>query len=132
MQPYYDWGLAMKPIDTLRVRAMEVRVRLAELATAELTDESRAEMDTLRTEYADNERRQSALMIALTRRNLLKPPPAARGRSTANSVTRPAFPATLLPRWLARLFGRCGSRTESVPRNSRKLFFAEDVGRAGL
>ena len=54
----------MKPLDLLRVRAMEVRVRLAELATAELTDESRTEMDTLRNEYTDLERRQAALMIA--------------------------------------------------------------------
>ena len=41
----------MKPIDTLRLRAIEVRARLAELATAEMTDEARAEMDTLKTEY---------------------------------------------------------------------------------
>ena len=54
----------MKPIDTLRVRAMEVRVRLAELSTAEMTDDSRAEIDTLRTEYTDLERRQSAMLIA--------------------------------------------------------------------
>ena len=29
----------------------------------ELTDEARAEMDTLKTEYADNERRQAAAII---------------------------------------------------------------------
>ena len=34
------------------------------MATAELTDESRAEMDTLRNEYADNEKRQAALIVA--------------------------------------------------------------------
>ena len=54
----------MKPLDLLRVRAMEVRVRLAELATAELTEETRGEMDSLRNEYTDLERRQAALMIA--------------------------------------------------------------------
>ena len=54
----------MKPIDTLRMRVFEIRARLAELATAEVTDESRAELDALRTEFADNERRQAALMIA--------------------------------------------------------------------
>ena len=54
----------MKPIDLLRVRAMEVRVRLAELATAELTEETRGEMDTLRNEYTDLERRQAAMLIA--------------------------------------------------------------------
>ena len=54
----------MKPIDTLRLRAIEVRARLAELATAEVTDETRAELDTLKTEYADNERMQAALIIS--------------------------------------------------------------------
>ena len=54
----------MKPIDTLRLRAIQVRARLAEIATTELTDESRAEMDALRTEYADNEKRQAALIVA--------------------------------------------------------------------
>ena len=54
----------MKPIDTLRLRAIEVRARLAELATADVTDETRAEIETLKVEYADNERRQSALIIA--------------------------------------------------------------------
>ena len=54
----------MKAIDTLRLRAIEVRARLAELATAELTDEARSEMDTLKTEYADNEKRQAALIIS--------------------------------------------------------------------
>ena len=43
---------------------MEIRVRLAELSTAELTDESRAELDTLRNEYTDLERRQAAMLIA--------------------------------------------------------------------
>ena len=54
----------MKPIDVLRLRAIEVRARLAELATAELDTEARAELDTLKLEYADNERRQAAMMIA--------------------------------------------------------------------
>ena len=54
----------MKPIDTLRLRAIEVRARLAELATAEVTEETRSELDTLKTEYADNERRQAALIIS--------------------------------------------------------------------
>ena len=54
----------MKPIDTLRLRAIEVRARLAELATAEVTEETRSELDTLKTEYADNEQRQAALIIS--------------------------------------------------------------------
>ena len=54
----------MKAIDSLRLRAMEIRARLADLgAMPELTDEARAEMDTLKTEYADNERRQAAAII---------------------------------------------------------------------
>ena len=54
----------MKPIDVLRLRAIEVRARLAEIATAELTDESRAEIETLKVEYRDNEARQAALIVA--------------------------------------------------------------------
>ena len=54
----------MKPIDTLKLRAIEVRARLAEIATADMTDESRAELDTLKVEYRDNEAKQAALMIA--------------------------------------------------------------------
>ena len=54
----------MKPIDTLRLRAIEVRARLAELATAEVTEETRSELDALRNEYADNERRQAAAIIS--------------------------------------------------------------------
>lgn len=86
----------MKPIDTLRVRAMEVRVRLAELATAELTDESRAEMDTLRTEYADNERRQSALMISSD-----TPEPVETATSGEGKEYRELRNAASFPRYVA-------------------------------
>ena len=49
----------------LELRAGVIRGRLAEIAgTDELTDELRAEMDGLRTEYADTERRISALTIS--------------------------------------------------------------------
>ena len=49
----------------LELRAGVIRGRLAEIAgTDELTDELRGEMDGLRTEYADTERRISALAIS--------------------------------------------------------------------
>ena len=55
----------MKVLDTLRLRAMEIRQRLADIgALPELTDEARAELDTLKLEYSDNERRQTAAIIA--------------------------------------------------------------------
>lgn len=49
----------------LELRASEIRTKLAELAGAEdLTDEQRAEIGTLRTEYADVETRIQALTVA--------------------------------------------------------------------
>ena len=49
----------------LELRASEIRTRLAELGGAEeLTDETRGELDTLRTEYGDTERKISALTVA--------------------------------------------------------------------
>ena len=123
----------MKPIDTLRVRAMEVRVRLAELATAELTDESRAEMDTLRTEYADNERRQSALMISSD-----TPEPVETATSGEGKEYRELRNAASFSRYVAAaMAGKAVSGGAEAELNQyleipRKLFFAEDVGRAGL
>ena len=55
----------MTPLQTLEIRAGEIRGRLSELAgTAEMTDEVRAELDSLRVEYTDNDRRQAALKLA--------------------------------------------------------------------
>ena len=55
----------MTPLQTAQLRAGEIRIRLSELAVeTEFTDETRAELETLRREYADNERRQAAAMIA--------------------------------------------------------------------
>ena len=55
----------MTPLQTAEVRAGAIRIRLSELASeTELTDEHRAELDTLRTEYADTERRMAALRIS--------------------------------------------------------------------
>ena len=54
----------MTPIMELEIRAGEIRKRLSAIGgMAELTDEIRAEMETLRREYQDNETRQAALKI---------------------------------------------------------------------
>lgn len=61
----------MTPLQTAEIRAGEIRIRLAELGgEPELTDETRAELDTLRHEYTDTERRMAALRIS-------EPPPKA-------------------------------------------------------
>ena len=55
----------MTPLQRLTLRGSEIRQRLAELGgTPELTDENRAELDGLRNEYQDVERRSQALTIA--------------------------------------------------------------------
>ena len=55
----------MTPLQTAEIRAGEIRIRLAELGgIADLTDEHRAELDTLRNEYTDTERRMAALRIS--------------------------------------------------------------------
>ncbi len=55
----------MTPLQTAEVRAGEIRIRLSEIGgMAELTEETRAELDTLRTEYTDTERRMAALKIS--------------------------------------------------------------------
>ena len=55
----------MTPIQTLEIRAGEIRKRLSELGgMAELTDETRAELDKLKVEYADNDARRAAITIA--------------------------------------------------------------------
>ena len=54
----------MTPLSTAEVRLGEIRLRLSELAAeAELTPEYRAEMDSLRPEYQDLERKIAALRI---------------------------------------------------------------------
>ena len=54
----------MTPLQRIETRAGEIRIRLTEIATDDLTEETRSELDTLRTEYADVERRANALRLA--------------------------------------------------------------------
>ena len=55
----------MRDSQRLALRAGEIRTRLSELAgISEITDEHRGEIDTLRNEYGDVERRQAAALIA--------------------------------------------------------------------
>ena len=55
----------MTPLQSLEIRASEVRSRLAELGGMEdLTDDTRSEMEKLRREYSDNEAKQRSLKIA--------------------------------------------------------------------
>ena len=55
----------MTPIQTLEIRAGEIRKRLSELGgMADLTDETRSELDKLKVEYADNDSRRAALTMA--------------------------------------------------------------------
>ena len=55
----------MTPLQLITLRASEIRQRLSELGgIAELSDENRAEIDRLRVEYQDIERRSQALTIA--------------------------------------------------------------------
>ena len=55
----------MTPLQTLEIRAGEIRKRLSELGgMAELTDETRSEFDKLKLEYSDNDTKRAALTIA--------------------------------------------------------------------
>ena len=55
----------MKSRDKLVLRASEIRTRLSELGgDGELNDETRGELDALRNEYGDVEKRSQALMIS--------------------------------------------------------------------
>ena len=55
----------MTPIQTLEIRAGEIRKRLSDIGSmAELTDETRSELDKLKLEYSDNDSRRAALTIA--------------------------------------------------------------------
>ena len=55
----------MTPIQQLEIRAGEIRKRLSDIGgMADLTDETRSELDTLKAEYADNDSRRAALTIA--------------------------------------------------------------------
>ena len=61
------WAIPKKmtPIQTLKIRAGEIRQRLAAIGgMADLTDEIRSELETLKAEYTDNDSRQAALKIA--------------------------------------------------------------------
>lgn len=55
----------MKPIQQLEIRSGEIRQRLSVIGgMAELTDETRSELDKLKLEYSDNDSRRAALTIA--------------------------------------------------------------------
>ena len=55
----------MTPTQQLEIRAGEIRKRLSDIGgMAELTDETRSELDKLKLEYSDNESRRAALTIA--------------------------------------------------------------------
>ena len=55
----------MTPLQTLQLRASEIRSRLATIGGMDDLDaETRAEADTLGSEYADNETRQRALIVS--------------------------------------------------------------------
>ena len=55
----------MTDYQRLQLRASEIRARIAELATSDEPDVStRSELDTLRTEYVANEKRQGDLIVA--------------------------------------------------------------------
>ena len=55
----------MTPIQTLEIRAGEIRQRLSAIGgMAELTDDTRSELDKLKLEYADNDSKRAALTIA--------------------------------------------------------------------
>ena len=55
----------LTPIQTLELRASTIRGRLSEIGgLTDLTDEVRAELDALKTEYPDNDSRKIALMLA--------------------------------------------------------------------
>ena len=70
----------MTDLQRLQLRAGDIRGRLAELGgLAEQTDETRAEIDKLRTEYTDVEKRASALTVASDVKTTTGPPtPRAR------------------------------------------------------
>ena len=55
----------MTPIQQLEIRSGEIRKRLADIgAMADLTDETRSELEKLKLEYQDSDSRRAALTIA--------------------------------------------------------------------
>ena len=55
----------MTPIQVLELRASTIRGRLSEIGgMAELTDETRSELDKLKLEYSDNDSKRAAMTIA--------------------------------------------------------------------
>ena len=69
----------MTNVQKLTIRASEIRARLSELAEiAELTDENRSELDTIRTEYRDCE---GKLQAAITAEGDAQPVPLGQGGS---------------------------------------------------
>ena len=55
----------MTPLQTLEIRASELRARLSDIGgMEELSDEVKSELTSLKREYVDNEHRQTALKMA--------------------------------------------------------------------
>ena len=55
----------MTPMQTLDIRAGDIRKRLSEIGgMAELTDETRSELDKLKVEYSDNDSKRAAMTMA--------------------------------------------------------------------
>ena len=76
----------------LELRASEIRQRLNELSgMAELTDETRAEMDTLSIEYADVERQKRAALLAGDVPEVPEPTDAGETREINDLIERAAI-----------------------------------------
>lgn len=91
----------MTPLKQLETRASEIRIRLSELGdTPDLTDETRSEIDNLRREYQDNERKQTALRIAGD-----NPPTPLETRSSEGREFRTAVQAANLGEIFAHVAG---------------------------
>ena len=76
-------------LQKIESRLGAVRVRLSEIAGAELTDETRGELDTLRVEYIDLEKRaDAARMAGDTSPNQPTTTETSEGREYGNLITR--------------------------------------------
>ena len=65
VHPYFFWEANMTDLQKLELRATELRKRLADIGgMAELSDEIRSDLDTIKAEYLDNDSRQAALKLA--------------------------------------------------------------------
>ena len=76
----------MTPLQKAQLRSSEIRSRMADLAGGESTDETRTEIDTLKTEYRDVEVRSQALMVSEDKPTF--PENTAEGREAGRLETR--------------------------------------------